>query len=375
MAKVRKLVGTKRVGHAGTLDPAATGVLPICIGAATRIAEYLSDAGKAYRASIALGLATPSYDLETPPTITLPQNWEELSYIPAMRLGEPLNTPPLNHGGQPTILPLKQGEQPTIPPMTQGGQPTILPLREGEQPTIPPLTQGWQGGVADLARLAALTIPELEAVLQAFVGPQLQTPPMYSALHVGGQRLYDLARAGQEVERVARPITIYSLKLLSFAPLLIGDIEYPTLEVEVECSKGTYIRSLAVDIGAKLGAPAVLAALVRTRSGPFRLEDAHTLDRLTEAAQSGRLAELLYPTDYALADLPRVDLSADDVLHIRMGQTIAAAASTDDGTLARAYSTDGNFIAILRLQAQRWQPNKVFNLDLVLRPQLVGKIA
>ncbi len=310
MAKVRKLAGSKRVGHAGTLDPAATGVLPICIGAATRVAEYLSDAGKAYRASIALGLATPSYDLETPIIVIHPQN-EEGS---------------LN---------------------------------------IPPLFQVGQGGVTDLARLSALTTPELEALLQTFVGPQLQTPPMYSALHVGGQRLYDLARAGQEVERAARPITIYSLKLLSFAPLLIGETAYPTLEVEVECSKGTYIRSLAVDIGAKLGAPAVLAALVRIRSGPFLLEDAHSLDQLAEAAQGGRLTEMLYPADYALADMPRVDLGADDVLHIRMGQTIPAAEPTAaEGTLARAYSTDGNFIAILRLQAQRWQPNKVFNLDL-----------
>ena len=297
VAKVRRLAGTKRVGHAGTLDPAATGVLPICIGAATRVAEYLSDAGKAYRASIALGLATASYDLETPPTM-------------AAEAGE-------------------------------------------------------------LSHLAALTIPELEAVLQTFVGPQLQIPPMYSALHMGGQRLYDLARAGQEVERTARPITIYSLKLLSFAPLLIGEAAYPTLKVEVECSKGTYIRSLAVDIGVKLGAPAVLAALVRIRSGPFRLEDAHSLDQLAEAAQAGRLAELLYPTDYALADLSRVDLSADDVLHIRMGQTIPADEPiAAEGTLARAYSTDGNFIAILRLQARRWQPSKVFNLDLeLIRPR------
>jgi tRNA pseudouridine55 synthase len=297
VAKVRRLAGTRRVGHAGTLDPAATGVLPICIGSATRVVEYLSDAGKAYRASIALGLATASYDLETPPIITLPL-----------------------HGGG------------------QGGD--------------------------ELAHLSALTIPELEAALRSFVGPQLQTPPMYSALHVGGQRLYELARAGKEVERAARPITIYSLKLLSFAPLTIGDTDYPTLVVEVECSKGTYIRSLAVDIGTRLGALAVLAALTRTRSGPFHLEDAHTLEALTEATQAGRLADLLYPTDYALADLPRVELSPDDERRIRMGQTIPAADSAAEGTLARAYSTDGLFVAILRLQAQRWQPNKVFNLDL-----------
>ncbi|PZS00032.1 MAG: tRNA pseudouridine(55) synthase TruB [Candidatus Chloroheliales bacterium] len=294
VAKVRRLAGTKRVGHAGTLDPAATGVLPICIGAATRVVEYLSDADKAYRASIALGLATPSYDLETPPSVI---------------------------------------------------------VENGE-----------------LARRSALTITELEVLLQTFVGPQMQTPPMYSALHVGGQRLYELARAGKEVERAARSITIYSLKLLSFAPLMIGDTAYPTLEVDIECSKGTYIRSLAVDIGARLRAPAVLAALTRTRSGPFRLEDAHTLEALAEAAQEGQLADLLYPTDYALTDLPRVELSLDDERRIRMGQTIPADSAAAEGTLARAYSTDGLFVAILRLQAQRWQPDKVFNPDLAPSP-------
>lgn len=299
VAKVRKLAGTKRVGHAGTLDPAASGVLPICIGNATRIAEYLSDAGKAYRARIALGLATPSYDLETAPTITL------------SHLGE-----------------------------GQGG-----------------------GDSSTLARLAALSVDEIAITLETFLGPQMQTPPMYSALHVGGQRLYELARAGREIEREPRPITIYSLKLCSFAPLTIAGADYPTLTVDVECSKGTYIRSLAVDIGVKLGVPAVLAALTRTRSGPFRLADAHSLGVVELAAQLGRFSPLLYPADYALRHLPRLDLSPEDERKVLTGQAIDSVAEADDGSLARAYSTGGRFAAILRREADKWRPAKVFKSE------------
>ncbi len=270
------------MGHAGTLDPAATGVLPICIGQATRVVEYLSDAGKAYRATIALGLATPSYDLETAPS----------------QLAD----------------------------------------------------------AGELARLAALSAADLDAALRSFVGPQLQTPPMYSAIHMEGQRLYELARAGVEVEREPRPITIYRLTLLDFAPITIGDASYPALTVEVECSKGTYIRSLAVDIGAKLGVPAVLAALERTRSGPFRLADALALDALT----SENITAHLYPLDYALADLTRLDLSSDDERRVRTGLPIAAEGDAAPDRLARSYSTAGRFVAILARQGGQWQPRKVF---------------
>lgn len=282
VAKVRKLAATKRVGHAGTLDPAATGVLPILIGNATRLAEYLSDAGKAYRATIALGLATPSYDLETAPLVS----------------------------------------------------PTALP---------------------------SFDYATLEAAVSSFLGPQMQTPPMYSAIHVGGQRLYELARVGKEVERAARPIVIHSIKLVDVGSLVIATRIYPTLTVDVECSKGTYIRSLAVDIGAKLGVAAVLAGLERTRSGPFRIAEAWSPGTIAISAQLGQLANLLYPLDYAVRHLPRIELSDEDQRRVGFGQSLVVEMQgAVEGSLARAYSIGGCFVAILRLQAGKWQPHKVF---------------
>ncbi len=304
VAVVRRLAGTRRVGHAGTLDPAAEGVLPLCLGKATRVVEYLSDAGKTYRATIALGLATASYDLETPPSAIADE--------------------------------------------------------------------------ATRARLRAISRAEVGAVLAGLLGPQQQLPPMYSAVQVGGQRLYDLARAGKEIERASRPITIYRLDLLD-----MGEREWPvaahaeaeanpqpqassyllqSIVVEVECSKGTYIRSLAVEIGAQLGTPAVLAHLLRTRSATFRLEDSYSLQDLSELAKNGRFDEALLPTDYALQDLPRLDLDAETERRVKTGLPLPASGDYPAGQLARAYA-GGQFVAILRQEGGQWRPEKVFNVD------------
>lgn len=293
VAAVRRLAGTRRVGHAGTLDPAAEGVLPICLGQATRIVEYLSDATKAYRATIALGLATPSFDLETAPD--------------------------------------KIGDD------------------------------------AMMARLHNLTQAEVEAVLAEFVGPQTQLPPMYSAVQIGGQRLYDLARAGQEVERTPRPITIYQLDLMNMTeqawqtktPEQAAIYNLQSIIVDVTCSKGTYIRTLAVDIGARLGTPAVLGHLLRTRSATFGLDTAYKLELLAEMAAAGRFADALLPADTALADLPRFDLDATAARRVTTGQTIPAEDEATEGQLARAYA-EGRFIAILRREGATWRPDKVF---------------
>ncbi|MBV8821973.1 MAG: tRNA pseudouridine(55) synthase TruB, partial [Ktedonobacteraceae bacterium] len=183
VAKIRKLLKQKRVGHAGTLDPAASGVLPICVGQATRVAEYLSESGKAYEAHIVFGITTDTYDAD--------------------------------------------------------------------------------GTVVHTADTTQLSLEQIEVALQHYLGFQMQMPPLYSAIKLQGQPAYKRVRAGEQVTLEPRPIEIYQLRLLSW--------QNPHLTLAVECSKGTYIRSLAHDLGTHLGCGAHLAALTRTRSGPFHL--------------------------------------------------------------------------------------------------------
>jgi tRNA pseudouridine55 synthase len=285
VARVRRLAGEKRVGHAGTLDPLATGVLPVCLGTATRLVEYLADATKEYRASVHLGATSPTYDAEGP---------------------------------------IQQ----------------VVPVDQ----------------LPDTATVAG--------ALAQFRGPQQQLPPMHSAVQQGGKRLYDLARQGIEVERQPRPVTIYRLELLAYTA--------PVLELLVECSKGTYIRSLAHDLGETLGCGAYLAGLVRTRHGPFRLADAVTMTDLEAGATAGRLTEILRPADVLLAKWPRVDLDAEAARRVGQGQPLAyPAPATGPATEAdtpphlRAYSPDGTFLAVVEWDAakRRWQPIKVFGIE------------
>jgi tRNA pseudouridine55 synthase len=275
VARVRRLTHLKRVGHAGTLDPAATGVLPICLGQATRVAEYLSESGKAYRATIRFGAVTDTYDAE----------------------GTVLRETPV-----------------------------------------------------------ALAREEIEAALPAFLGPQMQIPPAYSAIKRGGQPLYKLARAGEEVTLEPRPITIYALNVVSW--------DSPDLVLDVECGKGTYIRSLAFDLGGRLGPGAHLAALVRTRSGPFTLGQCLTLEALEAALADGAWREFLYAPDEALLERRAAIVGADHEAELRNGQLLrfdVAGAAPSEGELLRAYSTDGRFLGILGWDGERegWQPHKV----------------
>ncbi len=278
VARVRRICGLKTVGHAGTLDPLATGVLPVCLGPATRLIEYLADASKAYRAVVRLGATSATYDGEGPIT--------------------------------PTVA-----------------DPAALP---------------------DAATVAAAPA--------AFRGPQTQLPPMHSAVQQGGKRLYELARAGITVERTPRPVTIYTLDLLDYTP--------PDLTLHVECSKGTYIRSLAHDLGAALGCGAYLAGLIRTRHGPFALSDAISLADLEAAQAAGQLAAVLRPPDLLVQSWPRVDLDAAAALRLAQGQPLAHPAPTagEDAVRLRAYGPDGRFLAVVYWDAARaiWHPAKVF---------------
>jgi tRNA pseudouridine55 synthase len=285
VARVRRLTRQRRVGHAGTLDPAASGVLPICVGQATRVAEYLSESGKCYRAVVMFGAVTDTYDAE----------------------GEVLRSAPVH-----------------------------------------------------------LTREEIAAALPAFLGPQMQLPPLYSAIKLGGQPLYKLARAGIEAERQARPITISRLDLL--------DWQTPALTLEIECSKGTYIRSLAYDLGERLECGAHLGSLVRLRSGPFLLDDSLTLEALALALEDGSWGDYLYAPDEALLDRLAVILGPATEKQLLLGQNLhfptpimlhpsTEEARASDAALLRAYSTDGRFLGILCWQdaTNDWHPQKVLN--------------
>jgi len=277
VAIVKRLTGERHAGHAGTLDPDATGVLPICLGKATRIVEFLMDARKVYRAVIELGISTDSYD-----------------------------------------------------------------------------AAGKITGRGDAANITKTT---LEKALESFRGVIRQTPPMYSALKHKGQPLYALARAGIAVERQSRAVTIHRLELIDRQP--------PCLTLEIECSKGTYIRSLANDLGEQLGCGAYLKELVRSRYGIFSLENAVTLPQLEEAAPKGDIAPYLHPIDSVLQHLPSLVVDETGEAAIKTGSV----PELEPGDMpdaankyCRAYSADGRFLGMLRYDAieKNWRPKKVF---------------
>lgn len=270
VARVRRLAGRGvKVGHAGTLDPAATGVLPVALGGATRLIEHLADARKGYRGRVRLGTVTATDDAE----------------------GEPL-----------------------------------------EVRAVPPLTN-----------------TTVEAAVAPLRGAIMQVPPMYSALHHEGKRLYELARAGQQVALAPRPVMVYRLDWLwSGADLLI----------EVECGKGTYIRCLARDIGAALGCGAHLAALERTFVGPFRVEESIGLDALL--ADPTLLPTALLPPETAVADWPATELDAAQARRVTNGMPVELPGLA--GERARAHGSDGRLLALLRREGAAWRPEKVFSL-------------
>ncbi len=276
VARVRRLSGQRQVGHAGTLDPMATGVLLVCLGQATRVSEYLMQGRKVYRAAVHLGLSTDTYDAEGQITARAEVN---------------------------------------------------------------------------------VTLAQLEEALAAFVGQIEQTPPMYSALKHQGTPLHRLARQGKAVERQPRPVEIYTLTLLDWSS--------PVLTIEVTCSPGTYLRSLAHDLGQRLGCGAHLSGLTRLASGHFTLEEAITMETLSEAFATGRWAELIHPLDEALLDFEALTFGNEAERRIRLGQQVQGPTPLSSPSLCRAYSTEGKLIALLQYDAQTglWQPRKVFSQD------------
>jgi len=279
VAKIRKLLKQKRVGHAGTLDPAASGVLPICVGHGTRVAEYLSESGKAYRAEILFGIVTDTYDRE--------------------------------------------------------------------------------GSILRTSDTRKLSLASIEERLPHFMGAQMQMPPLYSAIKLQGQPAYKRMRAGEEITLEPRPIEIYALHIVTW--------QAPVLTLDIECSKGTYIRSLAYDLGEQLGCGAHLAGLIRTRSGPFTLEKSSTLEQLTDIIEQGTLSEYIFPADYAIQQYPALHLDEETSTRVLHGNAFHAELPVlqPESNLARIYNDKGSFLAIAHWDAeeQMWQPKKVFGPD------------
>jgi tRNA pseudouridine55 synthase len=277
VARVRRLAGQQRVGHAGTLDPMATGVLLICLGRATRLIEYVMAGQKIYRATIRFGVTTDTLDAE----------------------GEVVAQQDPSH-------------------LDEAG---------------------------------------LRALLPQFVGRIEQVPPIFSAIKQGGQPLYKRARAKEPVEIGPRQVTIEALTW--------GDWQPPDLTLEVTCSPGTYIRALARDLGEAAGVGAHLTALRRTQSGRWRVAEAVPLAMLEGAAS---WQSYLQPPDQAVAHLPAVALSAEDVRRVRQGQRLELeVAFPSPPGLLRAYTPAGEFLAILALAdptQNLWHPKKVFHPDL-----------
>ncbi|MCR8851625.1 tRNA pseudouridine(55) synthase TruB [Lysinibacillus fusiformis] len=241
--KLRKILRTKKVGHTGTLDPGVEGVLPICIGQATRIAEYLTDAGKTYEAIISIGRTTTTEDAE----------------------GETVSQDP---------------------------------------------------SVKKVSR------EQLQEVLASLTGVIEQTPPMFSAVKVNGKRLYEYARKGETVERPTRQVTIFALELLDEKESYEGqEITFP---VRIACSKGTYIRTLAVQIGEALGYPAHMKELVRTASGTFTRANCFTLAQVAELMDAEQVTTCILPVEYALTDYPYIEITSANEKEIFNGQVLPA---------------------------------------------------
>ncbi|WP_074481737.1 tRNA pseudouridine(55) synthase TruB [Streptococcus equinus] len=270
--KLRKILHEKKIGHGGTLDPDVVGVLPIAVGKATRVIEYMTEAGKVYRGQICLGFSTTTEDAS--------------------------------------------------------------------------------GELVEKTPVSELTEEEVDQALTQFVGEITQVPPMYSAVKVNGKRLYEYARAGQEVERPERHVTIYGFKRTSSLNFK-DDCCY--FDFEVACSKGTYIRTLSVDLGKSLGFASHMSYLERQASAGLQLEDALTLSEIAEKVAQDDFSFLL-PIEYGVMDLPRIDLTEEQVTEISFGRKIAL--DRNEEQLAAFYQD--KVVAILIPRDDLYKPNKVF---------------
>ena len=279
VAKLRGITGQRKIGHTGTLDPEAEGVLPICLGRATKVCELLTDQDKTYEAVLLLGVRTDTQD-------------------------------------------------------TAG---TVL--EEGDA--------------------SAVTEERLKETVKNYIGDYDQIPPMYSALKVNGKKLYELAREGKTVERKARRVRIHEIEIL--------DIHFPRIRMRVNCSKGTYIRTLCDDIGRELGCFGCMESLVRTKAGAFEKSGAHTLEEIEQRQKQGTLGEILrsidslfqeYPAVYVEARWEKLALNGNS---LRRGM-IRTEGRAEDGERVRLYNEKGDFLALYGYQkkTQEYKAVKMF---------------
>ncbi|EJG87647.1 tRNA pseudouridine(55) synthase TruB [Streptococcus infantis] len=272
--KLRKILGTKKIGHGGTLDPDVVGVLPIAVGKATRMVEFMQDEGKVYEGEITLGYSTTTEDAS------------------------------------------------------------------GEI-------------VAETPVLASLDEKLVDEAIASLTGPITQIPPLYSAVKVNGRKLYEYARAGQEVERPERQVTIYSFERTS--PICYED-KLARFTFRVKCSKGTYIRTLSVDLGEKLGYAAHMSHLTRTSAAGLRLEDSLTLEEIAQKVEAGKL-DFLHPLEIGTGDLVKVYLTSEQAEEVRFGRFIELVCSEKE---VAAFEGE-KLLAIMEKRDYLYKPRKVFS--------------
>ena len=272
--KLRKILGTKKIGHGGTLDPDVVGVLPIAVGKATRMVEFMQDEGKIYEGEITLGYSTTTEDAS------------------------------------------------------------------GEV-------------VAETPVLSLLDEKLVDEAIASLTGPITQIPPMYSAVKVNGRKLYEYARAGQEVERPERQVTIYSFERTSPISYVENLAQF---SFRVKCSKGTYIRTLSVDLGERLGYAAHMSYLTRTSAAGLKLDDALTLSEIEEKVQAGEL-DFLHPLEIGTGDLVKVYLTPKQAEEVRFGRFIEL-----EQTEKELAGFEGDkLLAIIEKRDTLYKPRKVFN--------------
>ena len=278
VSHIKRLSGETHVGHTGTLDPIATGVLPICLGQATRVVQYIMNSDKTYLAEIELGITTDTLDEE--------------------------------------------------------------------------------GEITQYLDPSGITSEQIERILARFQGVIEQSPPKYSAIKYKGKRSYELARAGKSVQPKPRKVRINSIDLV--------DLNLPLFTLKVECGKGTYIRSLAHDIGQYLGCGAYLKNLVRTRCGTFDIEDSHSISEIEECFNLGIGDKLLHSIDSPILNFQVVILNKETELAVRNGRSISLAEDKlHSDEYCRAYNLNGDFLAVLRFIPDKklWHPEKVFSVQ------------
>ncbi|MCT8139861.1 tRNA pseudouridine(55) synthase TruB [Anaerobacillus sp. CMMVII] len=286
VAKLRRILRTRKIGHTGTLDPEVTGVLPICIGRATKVAQYMSDYPKTYEGEVTIGFSTTTEDFT----------------------GEVIEEKAVN---------------------------------------------------------GLFSRQQIEEVLQSFMGEIVQIPPMYSAVKVNGKKLYEYARAGKEVERPKRQVIIHELTLLTAPEMVDGN--KAKFSFRVHCSKGTYVRTLAVDIGKKLGYPAHMSALVRIASGPFKIEDCLSFTQIEDMMENGELQGELLKIEEALAFFKKIVVNEVTAAKVMNGMVLPMPKGIDEKRFT-VYNEHGECLAIYMEHPSKagfMKPEKILKNDVL----------